>query len=545
MPTWTRLVQVLFGCQRAGLLTIPLLPPHPSFHKPNYHHFLRVVSQTRPKAAVAPPHYIALVQQYTSSCSSSVDPDLVVILRNLIWISTEDIKHGETTASRGVMDSPSYNGCKVDEVYLIQYTSGATGIPKPVLVTAGSAAHNVRTARKAYDLHPNSIIVSWLPQYHDCGLMFLLLTIVSGATCVLTSPASFVNRPMLWLEMLSDLKSTCTPVPSFALTLVMRHHGKSDQKENSNLNLLCLKNLILINEPLYKSSVEEFLHVFQPYGLNPSCIAPSYGLAENCTFVSTAWRNNKNDCWDYFPSHKQLLPSAKLADQLDEVEIIIVDEQTKEAVEDGIEGEIWISSPSNASGYLGHPFLSQKIFQGRLKNKISSRYYVRTGDRGIVKGQERFLYVTGRCVDIIKTQNNQEIHPHYIETAAYNCYPQFLRGGCLACFSISRTITLVAELQGSEKLDQSILRRLCEGIKQDVLKEENVKVGRVILVKRGCVPRTTSGKIQRWAAMDKLVRNQMSIVMDLRTEQAGGFDYSFPTLARRGKLRRGVALSLM
>lgn len=87
---------------------------------------------------------------------------------------------------------------------MVQYTSGAIGILKPVLVTAGSAAHNIRMARKSYDLHPNSIIISWLPQYHDCGLMFLLLTIVSGATCVLTSPGTFVNRPRLWLELISE-----------------------------------------------------------------------------------------------------------------------------------------------------------------------------------------------------------------------------------------------------------------------------------------------------------------------------------------------------
>ena len=183
-----------------------------------------------------------------------------------------------------------YNGCKPDAHYLIQYTSGATRIPKPVLVTAGSAAHNVRTARKAYDLHPNSVIVSWLPQYHDCGLMFLLLTIVSGATCVLTSPGAFVNRPRLWLELITEFKATCTPVPSFTLPLVVKRGGV--EKGSSSINLWSLRNLIIINEPIYKASVEEFLHVFKPFGLNPSSISPSYGLAENCTFVSTAWRNN-------------------------------------------------------------------------------------------------------------------------------------------------------------------------------------------------------------------------------------------------------------
>jgi acyl-CoA synthetase (AMP-forming)/AMP-acid ligase II len=257
--------------------------------------------------------------------------------------------------------------CEPDEVYLVQYTSGATGIPKPVLVTAGSAAHNVRAARKAYDLHPNSIIVSWLPQFHDCGLMFLLLTIVSGATCVLTSPAGFVNRPRLWLELISEFKATCSPVPSFSLPLVVKRGGID--KGTVPINLRSLKNLIIINEPIYRAPVEEFVHVFKPSGLNPSCISPSYGLAENCTFVSTAWRSAGNggnsSTFPNIPTHNKLLPSARLPSRCtndeEDMDIIVINEETQEPVEDGIEGEFWVSSPSNASGYIGHPSLTRKV----------------------------------------------------------------------------------------------------------------------------------------------------------------------------------------
>ncbi|PPS14385.1 hypothetical protein GOBAR_AA06224 [Gossypium barbadense] len=431
------LVEIIFGCQRAGLLSVPIFPPDPSFSKQNHHHLLRALSQTKPKAAIAHHDYITKVQQYLSLPSK--DKKLAQMLQNLKWVPTEDVKH-KNADSR--LDSMSYDGCKPDETYLIQYTSGATGIPKPVLVTAGSAAHNVRTARKAYDLHPNSVIVSWLPQYHDCGLMFLLLTIVSGATCVLTSPAAFVNRPSLWIELITQFKATCTPVPSFTLPLVVKRGGV--ETGSSPINLWSLRNLIIINEPIYKASVEEFLHVFKPFGLNPSSISPSYGLAENCTFVSTAWRNDDNSgnsCFPVFPSHNKLLPIARLASEEEEedMDIIVVNEHTHEPVDDGIEGEIWVSSPSNASGYLGHPFLTQDIFKGRLSNKVS-RCFVRTGDKGIVKGEERFLFVTGRCAEVIKLPNGQDIHPHYIETAAYNSCPQFIRGGCLAAFDVSRMI---------------------------------------------------------------------------------------------------------
>ncbi|KAK9270424.1 hypothetical protein L1049_026003 [Liquidambar formosana] len=510
--------QLLFPLQR-----------DPSFAKENYHHLVRVLKQTKPKAAIAHRDYIKSVRRYVSS--NSKDKQLAEMLQNLRWISTDDLKDEKEVSKWPLM---SYNGCKPNEMYLIQYTSGATGIPKPVLVTAGAAAHNVRTARKAYDLHPNSVIVSWLPQYHDCGLMFLLLTIVSGATCVLTSPGAFVNRPRLWLELITEFKATCTPVPSFTLPLVVKRGGVD--KGTLPINLWSLKNLIIINEPIYRESVEEFVNKFTPFGLNPSSISPSYGLAENCTFVSTAWRSNVT--FPNIPSHNKLLPSARLAfecrDDEDDINIIVVNEETHEPVDDGIEGEIWVSSPSNASGYLGHPSLTREAFHSQLSNKLS-RGFVRTGDRGIVKGEERYLFVTGRSSDILKLQNCQEIHPHYIETAAYNSSPKFLRGGCLAAFDISRTIVVVAEVQRSEA-EIEVLRRICEGIKEAVMKEVKVEVGLVVLVESGSVPKTTSGKIQRWAARDKLMGGKMNVVMDMNH---GSFSSPLGTMVHASKGKGG------
>ncbi|GLT40105.1 hypothetical protein SLA2020_142620 [Shorea laevis] len=390
------LVEIIFGCQRAGLLSVLVFPPDPSFVNENLHHLVRVLSQTKPKAAIA--------------------------------------HHGYISNS---------------ELYLIQYTSGATGIPTPVLVTASAAAHNVRTARKAYDLNPNSVVASYLLQYHGSGLLFLLLAIVSSATCVLTSPSSFTIHPRLWLELITKFMFTCTPVPSFTLPLVVKRGGV--EKGEYPVNLWSLRNLIIINEPIYKAAVEEFVNVFKHFGLNPSSISPSYGLAENCTFVSTAWRNDNNSANSAgFPSHNKLLPSARLASRYEEegIHIMVVNEITNEPIVDGVEGEIWVSSPSNASVYLGHPLLTLDALERRLKNNLS-QCFVRTGDRGIIKGEER-------C-------------------------PETLRGVCLAAFMASRIIVLVAKMQTSGEVDKRVLRNICEGIKRAVLDEEKVELGLVVL----------------------------------------------------------------
>ncbi|KAF3640193.1 putative protein RADIALIS-like 6-like [Capsicum annuum] len=513
-------VEVIFGCQRAGVLAVPISPPHPSFTNDNWHHLLRVVSQTRPRVAIAQRDYIKHVEKYVAS--SSNNNKLSEALQNLRWISTEDLKGKKVTMQLENVNFGvgfSYNGCNADDVYLIQYTSGATAIPKPVLLTAGSAAHNVRAARKAYDFHPNTVVVSWLPQYHDCGLMFLLLTLVSGATCVLTSPNAFVNRPRIWLELISEFKATCTPVPSFALPLVLKrgHAGATDAGTVNPISMLSVKNLIIINEPIYNDCVEEFVEVFRPFGLNPSAISPSYGLAENGTFVSTSWRSSN---FDKFSTYKKLLPSARLDHEDVDIEILVVNEETNEIVEDGVEGEIWISSPSNATGYLAHPSLTQQVFNARLKNK-AGKCNIRTGDRGVVEGEERFLYVTGRCSDIIKLPNGQEIHPHYLETSAYNSCPNFLRGGCVAAFDMSESeytsVAVVAEVQSKGEIESDMfLKQVCEGIRKATMKEENVGIGLVALVKVGSVPKTTSGKIQRWLAKYKFMKSHMNIIRQMK-----------------------------
>ncbi|KAK6939471.1 AMP-dependent synthetase/ligase [Dillenia turbinata] len=476
------LVEIIFGCQRAGLVSVPIVPPHPSFSNENFHHLVRVLCQTKPKAAIAHSSYIANVKKSLSSPSRN--KHLAELLKGLHWIPTDALKRADPKDLILGKSGSRYDGCKADEVYLIQYTSGATAIPKPVPVAAGSAAHNVRVARKARHL------------------------------CAYTT--IFVTRPRIWLKLITEFRATCTPVPSFALPLVVKRGGVN--KGISSINLSSMKNLIIINEPIYKASVVEFLVWFAPFGLNPSSISPSYGLAENCTFVSTAWRAG----FPYgFPSYNKLLPSARLAksyaqdDEEEEIDIMVVDEESREPVEDGVEGEIWVSSPSNAAGYLGHPSLTHEGFHGRLTNK-AGRSFVRTGDRGVVKGEERYLYVTGRSSDIIRTEKGQEIHPHYIETSAYDCASNLLRAGCLAAFKIGRTIALVAEMQRHE-CEVSLLRRLCENIRGEVLKQEKVGIGLVVLVKNGDVPKTSSGKIQRWAAKSCLMEGKMRIIMKMES----------------------------
>jgi acyl-CoA synthetase (AMP-forming)/AMP-acid ligase II len=535
-----RLVELVFACQRAGLVAVPIVPPDPSklngHTTPAHRHLLRAVSQTRPAAAVADAGYIGAVMSSP-----------VAALKRLRWVSVGELlvsRRGSGDAAvagdepgRRTGTGTGYGGCAPGETYLIQYTSGATGAPRPVVVTAGAAAHNVRAARKAYDLHPGSVIASWLPQYHDCGLMFLLLTVVSGATCVLASPAAFVRRPRLWLELVTEFRATCTPVPLFALPLVLKR-GRPEHGTRL-IDLGSLRNLILINEPIYKSSVDAFVEEFGRAGLAAASISPSYGLAENCTFVSTAWRGREakfsSGRLSPLPSYKKLLPTARLpslasSGEEPEIDIVVVDGQTGEPVEDGVEGEIWVSSPSNASGYLEHPSASREVFRARLPGgRAGGASFVRTGDCGVVCGTERYLYVLGRSSDAIATDGQRRlVYAHYVEAAAFGSSPGSLRGGCIAAFATSpSSVAVVAELQKGRR--NAHPRSICDGIRRAVWEEEGVKVGHVVLAESGGVPKTTSGKLRRGFAREmltgKLIPNVFEVFYDEdSTSGRGGGD---------------------
>ncbi|KQK04653.1 hypothetical protein BRADI_2g14920v3 [Brachypodium distachyon] len=535
-----RLVKLLFACQRAGLTAVPVVPPDLSRPGPAQAHLMRAVSQTKPGAAVADKLFVDAIARS--------DGRLAATLSGLRWLPVDELERCDDDHASSDNKPPSMvMGCGPGDAYLVQYTSGATGPPKPVVVAAGSAAHNVRAARRAYDLGPNSMVVSWLPQYHDCGLMFLLLTVVSGATCVLASPDAFLRRPRLWLELVTEFSATCTPVPSFALPLVLKRGGPGRRP----VQLGSLRNLILINEPIYKASVDEFVMAFSvAAGLRADSISPSYGLAENCTFVSTAW---KADTTGVLPSYKKLLPSARLssvvAREAPEIEIVVVDEESGEPARDGMEGEVWVSSPSNGSGYLAHPSATREAFCARLPGR-AGRCFLRTGDRGVVvavNGPNRYLYIVGRCADLVLVDGGaRRVHAHYIETTTFDIATDQLRGGCIAAFAMPEpasplyVVVVVAELQKGRGAAADH-RRLCDGIRWAVWEGESVKVGRVVLVQSGSVPRTTSGKVRRGAAREKLAAKKFPVVFEARYDRDGDREVSVHRVGDEGEIEERCA----
>ncbi|MCO5571954.1 hypothetical protein L7F22_025705 [Adiantum nelumboides] len=462
------------------------------------------------------PHYSSPTLNKTTAPESNKNLDC-----NSFTLSPNTVFLHKNQSSYGFDESGGYMGCMDHDVYLVQYTSGATGLPKPTLITAGAAAHNARMARKAYDLSPSSVLVSWLPQYHDCGLMFVHLSIIAGATSILTSPFTFAHNPLTWLGMLSTFRATCTPVPTFALPLVSRklEHALSKGPLTFPLDLSSLRNLIIVNEPIRKDIVESFLGRFSKYGLKQASIAPSYGLAENCTFVSTSWRTTQED---FYPTHNGLLPSARLSNIFsDEVDIRVVHTDRLHDVDEGIEGKVWVA---NANGYLGLPKLTSRVFKEALhaNDRVPDRNnvpncFVRTGDTGVRKGD--YIYITGREQDMLTSCNRKRLHPHGIEQLVYKCASNALRPGGTVAFSLECRYTLVVLAEMHDEVMcthfKEVVFKICKVLQEyDDTNGHSLFVG---LLKPRSLPKTTTGKLQRWKAKKLFIQNQLHIIVNNHT----------------------------
>ncbi|CAD6332757.1 unnamed protein product [Miscanthus lutarioriparius] len=454
-----RLVKLHFACQRAGLTAVPVVPPDPAGFGtgggPAHAHLLRAVSQARPTPAVADAGYTSMPSPRWLLLPS---PGPRETTPGAGWLPCWGACAGWPSTSWSGSGSAAVMGRKRLHIW-------SDGRPEArgdhCSLGGPQRADREEVRRPAPEQRHRAVAA---PQFHDCGLVFLLLTVVAGATCVLAATGAFLWHPRLWLELVSEFGATCTPVPSFALPLVLRRGRGHPRPRRRPLQLGSLRNLILINEPIYKSCVDEFMEAFCSHGLRSTSVSPSYGLAENCIFVSTAWQTSESSS-SHLPSYMRLLPSARLspppssaANEVPEIEIAVVDEDTGEPVEDGVEGEIWVSSPSNASGYLGHPSASREVFCARVPGRAGA-CFVRTGDRGVVTGAERYLYVVGRSADVITLDDDcgggrRRVHAHYVETAAFGSSPNRLRGGCVSAFatlSIDAVVTFADRRRGRRR----------------------------------------------------------------------------------------------
>uniref|UniRef100_A0A7N0TLS4 Carrier domain-containing protein n=1 Tax=Kalanchoe fedtschenkoi TaxID=63787 RepID=A0A7N0TLS4_KALFE len=512
-------VDAFFGCLRAKVLPVPVLPPDPL--QRGGQALLKIANIVESSKAVA----ILSTAGYQLAVRAGNVKNLISLSGknenakwpSLPWLNTDSwVKSSKNMKLGSNFDQPE--SCPEDLCFL-QFTSGSTGDAKGVMITHGGLIHNVKLMRERYRSTSNTVLVSWLPQYHDMGLIGGLFTaLVSGGSAVLFSPLTFIKNPLLWLDVMSNHKATHSAGPNFAFELVVRRL-EADKEKIKNFDLSSLIFLMIAAEPVRQKTLKRFIELTQPCGLSQDVMAPGYGLAENCVFVSCAFGNAEPITVDWqgrvccgYAEHNNA-----------DVDIRIVDPETSvEQKEAGKEGEIWISSPSAGVGYWGREDLSKKTFQNELQD-MPGRRYTTTGDLGrIIDGK---LFITGRIKDLIIVAGRNIYSADIEKTVENSC--EFLRPGCCAVIGVPEEVlsskgimvpdtsdqfglVVIAEVRDGKPVGENVI----EHIQTRVAEEHGVSVASVKLIKPRTISKTTSGKIKRFECLEQFTKGKLQLAME-------------------------------
>jgi long chain fatty acid CoA FadD26 len=394
-----------------------------------------------------------------------------------------------------------------DDVAYLQYTSGSTRSPAGVVLTHANVLANVTQAVRGLGLDPAAATtVSWLPLFHDMGLVLGLITpLALGLRSVLMDPLAFIERPVRWLELLGDHAGSWSAAPNFAF-----HYCASRIREADRARLRLGRVTAIVNgaEPINPDVLDRFHTAFAAAGYRPELTRPAYGLAEATVFVTTGpaatprvttFDRDALATGTARPAGNgvRLVACGAPAGQL----VALVDPDTGVVRPDGSVGEIWVHGPNIGAGYWRKPLESTETFGARLAG--DGRAWLRTGDLGV--RHEGELYIAGRIKDLIIVDGRNH-YPQDVEATAASADPA-IRPGSVAAFAVTGTdteaVVVVAEHRGHAELTEPAERALAAAIRRLISDAHGLALRDVLLVPPGRVPRTSSGKIARGACRDR------------------------------------------
>ncbi len=392
---------------------------------------------------------------------------------------------------------------------LIQYTSGSTGDPKGVVLTHSNLIANIRAIGEALKIRPTDIGVSWLPLYHDMGLIgSWLAALYFGVPIAILSPLSFLSRPERWLWTIHQHRATLSAAPNFAYELCAR---KIDERGLEGLDLSCWRAALNGAEPVSPETMERFILRFQPYGFRQGTLLPVYGLAESSvglTFPALGSKPRVEQIErESFEREGEARPCAAPEESLrfvsagrplPEHAIRVVDESDLE-VGERIQGHIQFQGPSTMQGYFRNPEATAAVMHNG---------WVATGDLGYLADGE--LFVTARFKDVI-IKGGRNLYPQEVEEAAGEV--EGVRRGCIAAFGVSdkvlgtEKLVVVAETRNAEKAAKELI---ASQIVARVDGQLGLPPDIVLMVPPQTVPKTSSGKIRRDACKQMYLEGKLA-----------------------------------
>ncbi|MDO7895544.1 non-ribosomal peptide synthetase [Pseudomonas citrulli] len=507
-PSGPDYVAAFFGCLYAGVIAVPAYPPESS-RRHHQERLLSIIADAEPRLLLTSGDLREPLQALESAppvlCVDTLSPSLA-----------------EQWLPPALQD---------DDIAFLQYTSGSTASPKGVQVSHGNLVANELLIRHGFgiDLNPDDVIVSWLPLYHDMGLIGgLLQPVFSGVPCVLMSPAYFLARPVRWLEAISEYGGTISGGPDFAYRLC------SERVSEAALGRLDLRGWRVAysgSEPIRLDTLRRFAEKFAPCGFTEDSFMASYGLAEATLFVAGTPRRQgiaslRVD--DAALAQNRVEPgqgSAVMSCGISQPGhgLLIVEPTTLQAREDNQVGEVWATGPSIAHGYWRNPRASAETFVQR-----AGRTWLRTGDLGFLRDGE--LFITGRLKDLLIVRGHN-LYPQDIEQTIER-EVEAVRKGRVAAFAVNDNgeegIGIAVEISRSvQKLVPA--DTLIKAIRQAVAERCQQAPSVVALLNPGALPKTSSGKLQRSACAARLADGSLDSYARFPAPTVGLVDEAGPS----------------
>ena len=482
-PPGLEFISAFFGCLYARVVAVPVLPPHGARYRTS-DRLTSIIEDADPRVVLTSEALIARGVPAT----------------NVPVVSTDD---------RDAAHALEWRPTSVDRRTLafLQYTSGSTATPKGVMVTHGNLLHNLEAAYRATHPDPDSVSVSWLPVTHDMGLIEgVLQPVFTGSPAYLMSPGAFLQRPVRWLKAISRYRATRSGGPNFAYELAVTRVGAEDRVD---LDLRSWRAAYNGAEPVRHDTMEAFASAYADAGFNASAFRPCYGLAEATLLVSSGrWSRQQS-------SSPGGLVSCGVPTM--DTKVRIVEPQTERVCDEGEIGEIRVAGPSLARGYWNRAIETAETFEHRLGT--SDERWLRTGDLGCLQGGD--LYVTGRIKDVLIVRG-VKFFPQDLERTAAQQHSA-VRAGSVAAVAVAATvrgdrIALIVEVD-PRHCDEQVGAQLITRLRQSMIDTHGIQLHGVALVHPGTVPKTTSGKLQRFLCRDAWLRGSLQAIAAWREGQ--------------------------
>ncbi|HEY0798499.1 MAG TPA: fatty acyl-AMP ligase [Candidatus Baltobacteraceae bacterium] len=406
---------------------------------------------------------------------------------------------------------------------LLQYTSGSTSAPRGVVISHANLLRNAHTMGTALAIHCESTFVSWLPLFHDFGLIgHVLLSAIFGSHCVLMSPRTFLRNPLHWLRAIDRFGAEYSGAPNFGYDACVQ---KRDDAAVRGLDISRWRIAMIGAEPVNRETLLRFTDAFAGAGFSARAFHPAYGLAEATLLLTTRGGNVE-------PRTLELAADALKERQVrhaaggeavrtvvccgrpaDDDEIVIVRPSDFERLPELHIGEIWVRSASVGAGYFSEPQATAQTFGAHLREGAGP--FLRTGDLGFLESGE--LYITGRLKDLIvvRGQNHYPTDVERTVEAMVEATNETARPATTACFVLGdqdeERIVIVHEMRPPEDY---VAR--ASAIRRAVYEEHALTLDRVVFVRAGGVPKTSSGKVRRAECRTKLSGGELPILYDGR-----------------------------